>query len=107
MMVMILFVVSCAGQTVDTPKETKPNPIDQYEARGYVSDFAGMITPQVQSQLEMISKELDESTKTQMAFVTVVSLEGLSCKVFRSGSDSSPSCRMTRSTNWAGKWFPS
>jgi uncharacterized membrane protein YgcG len=80
-MVMILSVVSCTAQTVDTPKETKPNPIDQYQPRGCVSDFAG-ITPRVQSQLEMISKDLAQSTKIQMAFVTVVSLEGLSGKEF-------------------------
>ena len=85
-MVMILSVFSCAAQTADSPRETKPNPVDQYESRGYVSDFAGMITPQVQSQLEMISKDLDQGTKTQVAFVTVVSLEGLAGKKFATQS---------------------
>lgn len=60
----------------------KPNPVDQYKSHGYVNDFAGMIDPRVQSQLDLICKDLDQKRRTQMAIVTVVSLEGLSIREF-------------------------
>jgi uncharacterized protein len=63
-------------------QETKPNSVDQYKPHGYVNDFAGIIDSRVQSQLDMICKDLDRKEKTQMAIVTVVSLDGLPIKEF-------------------------
>jgi TonB family protein len=63
-------------------QESRPDPIGKYNASGYVNDFAAIITAQVQTQLEQICKDLYQKTKTQMTFVTVVSLEGLSGKEF-------------------------
>lgn len=44
--------------------------------QGYVSDFAGVLSPQGQAQLEALCKELDEKTKAQLAIVAVRSLGG-------------------------------
>jgi uncharacterized protein len=45
-------------------------------AEGYVSDFAGVIDPQSKAELENYAKRVEEQTGAQMAFVTVLSLEG-------------------------------
>lgn len=65
-----------------SPQESKPNPVSQYKPRGYVSDFAEVLNSRVQSQIELICKDLDKKKQTQMAFVTVVSLAGLTSKEF-------------------------
>src|SRR3989304_5168860 len=44
--------------------------------QGYVSDFAGVLSPQVKEQLEALCKELDQKTHAQLAVVTVKSLQG-------------------------------
>ena len=44
--------------------------------KGYVSDFAGVLSPATRQQLEALCKELDEKAKAQLAIVTVRSLEG-------------------------------
>ena len=74
--------VSVLPQITNTSPESKANPVNQYKAHGYVNDFAGIIAPRFQSQLETISKELDQETQTQLAIVTVKSLEGLGIKDF-------------------------
>jgi uncharacterized protein len=43
---------------------------------GYVSDFAGVISPQAKQQLEALCTELDRKTGSQLAIVTVKSLQG-------------------------------
>jgi uncharacterized protein len=42
---------------------------------GYVSDFAGVLSPAVREQLENLSTELDQKAHAQLAVVTVKSLE--------------------------------
>ena len=69
-------------QSPATQQEHKPSPVVQYKPHGYVNDFAGMIDSRAQSQLDLICKELDKKKRTQMAIVTVVSLEGLTIKEF-------------------------
>ena len=82
---LLLVVLSCLislPQYANPQQEMKPNPVDQYKPQGYVNDFAGIIDPRVQSQLDLICKELDHTRRTQMAIVTVVSLDGLPIKEF-------------------------
>ena len=43
---------------------------------GYVSDLAGVIRPEARTRLEALCAELEQKTGTQMAIVTVQSLEG-------------------------------
>ena len=44
--------------------------------QGYVSDFAGVLGPAAQQQLENLSAELDRKAHAQLAIVTVKSLDG-------------------------------
>ena len=43
---------------------------------GYVSDFAGVLSPQAKQQLEALCTELDRKAGSQLAIVTVKSLQG-------------------------------
>ena len=43
---------------------------------GYVSDFAGVLSPQAKQQIEALATELDRKTGSQLAIVTVKSLAG-------------------------------
>jgi uncharacterized protein len=58
------------------------NSLDQYQPRGYVNDFAGIIDAKPHAELEEFCKRLDQNTQTQMAVVTVVSLQGMDIKDF-------------------------
>lgn len=53
-------------------------PLDpgQLKARGYVSDFAGVLDPVSQAQLDRFCGQVAKSTGSQMAVVTVPSLNG-------------------------------
>jgi uncharacterized protein len=50
--------------------------IKQIRPTGYVSDLAGVIRPEAKTRLEAMCAELEQKTGTQMAIVTVQSLEG-------------------------------
>jgi uncharacterized protein len=43
---------------------------------GYVNDYAGVLSPPVKQQLEALATELDRKTGSQLAIVTVNSLQG-------------------------------
>src|SRR5581483_8816019 len=62
----VLALCGSAGWAVDW-KELKP--------QGYVSDFAGVISPAAKSQLETYCTALEQSTGAQMALVTVSTLQ--------------------------------
>ena len=79
---VLFFPASALPQGTNTSHEIKADPVNQYKAHGYVSDFAGIIGPRFQSQLEAICKDLDRKTDTQLAIVTVTSLQGLDIKDF-------------------------
>src|SRR6266478_1864308 len=49
--------------------------IKKIHPTGYVSDLAGVISPKAKSQLEALCAEVEQKTGTQMAIVTVPSLE--------------------------------
>ncbi len=63
----VLAVCGSAGWAVDW-KALQP--------QGYVSDFAGVVSPEAKSQLEAYCTAVEQSTGAQMALVTVGTLEG-------------------------------
>jgi TonB family protein len=75
-------VFTLGGPAAEASEAAKSATIGRYTARGYVNDYAGMIDSQYQAQLDQICRDLDQKTRTQMAIVTVASLEGLSAKEF-------------------------
>ncbi len=63
---LLLFTASfCAAEDV---KKIHPS--------GYVSDLAGVITPEARIRLEALCAEVEQKTGAQMAIVTVQSLDG-------------------------------
>ena len=63
---LLLFTASfCAAEDV---KKIHPT--------GYVSDLAGVITPEARTRLEALCAEVERKTGAQMAIVTVQSLDG-------------------------------
>jgi len=72
----LLSLLFCLPQDTKAQSDTKPERSDQLKPRGYVSDFAGIIDSAAQSQLCVICKDLDQKKRTQMAIVTIVSLDG-------------------------------
>src|SRR5260370_3885660 len=50
--------------------------IKKIHPAGYVSDLAGIISPEAKTRLEALCTELEQKTGAQMAIVTVQSLEG-------------------------------
>jgi uncharacterized protein len=44
--------------------------------QGYINDFAGVLSPSTKQQLTDLATELDQKTKSQLAVVTVHSLDG-------------------------------
>ena len=78
----LLSILPVLSQRVNAQEETKPNPVSQYKTKGYVSDFAEMIDPPSRAKLAAICKDLDKKKRTQMAIVTVASLDGMEIKDF-------------------------
>src|SRR5579863_8398631 len=64
---LVLAMSGCAGWAVDWKTLTP---------QGYVSDFAGVISPEAKSRLEAYCTAVEQSTGAQMALVTVTSLQG-------------------------------
>src|SRR5712671_5797972 len=63
---LLLFIASfCAAEDF---KKIHPS--------GYVSDLAGVISPEARTRLEALCAEVEQKTGAQMAIVTVQSLEG-------------------------------
>ena len=50
--------------------------INKIQSTGYVMDLAGVIKPDTKTQLEAMCLELQQKTGSQMAIVTVKSLDG-------------------------------
>lgn len=73
---MLLSPLACLPRDANAQSDSKPALLDQLKPRGYVSDFAGMIDSAAQSQLGAICKDLDQKKRSQMAIVTIVSLDG-------------------------------
>ena len=49
---------------------------DQLKPQGYVSDFAGVLSPSAKAQLTALCGEVQQKTGAQIAVVTVKSLDG-------------------------------
>lgn len=64
---LLLAAVAAASHAVDW-KALRPE--------GYVSDFAGVVSPPIKTQLEIYCAVVEQSTGVQIALVTVPSLEG-------------------------------
>jgi len=75
-------ILRSAPQSASPPQETKSSPLDQYKPRGYVNDFAGIISAQSQAKLEALAEKLDREKCAQLAIVTVETLDGTSIKDF-------------------------
>ncbi len=59
--------------------------IKKIHPTGYVSDLAGVISPEAKARLEALCAELEQKTGAQMAIVTVQSLEGESVENYAVG----------------------
>lgn len=58
------------------------HPLDVPEIRGYVNDYAGIITPEAKSRMEEKLRALEESDSTQIFVLTVPALEGETIEEF-------------------------
>jgi uncharacterized protein len=58
------------------PLAARAQTAPQLQPRGYVNDFAGVLSPAVREQLENLATELNQKTKSQLAVVIVPSLNG-------------------------------
>jgi uncharacterized protein len=75
----------CLAQDAGAPAaeaNAKTSPIDKYKPTGYVNDFAEMIDPKVQLQIDAVCTDLVKQRQTEMTIVTVDSLEGMTIKDF-------------------------
>jgi uncharacterized protein len=63
---LLLFSASCSA--AEDLKKIRPS--------GYVTDLAGVISPEARTRLEALCTEVEQKTGAQMAIVTVQSLEG-------------------------------
>jgi uncharacterized protein len=61
---------------------TRADDFKNFHPTGYVTDRAGVIQPETKTQLEALSKELEEKTGAQMAIVTVNSLDGADVQTY-------------------------
>jgi uncharacterized protein len=67
---LLLFLL--LAPALATPAEN----IKNIHPTGYVTDLAGVLTPESKTRLENLCTELEQKTSAQMAIVTVRSLEG-------------------------------
>jgi uncharacterized protein len=79
---LVVALVPCWAQQAGSQGAAQSSPVAKYKVQGCVNDFAGMIDGKVKGEIEAVCKELDEKKKTQMAIVTVESLEGMSIQEF-------------------------
>ena len=70
----VLWLITAVSALAENPKNIHPT--------GYVTDLAGVIAPETKTRLEALCREVEEKTGTQMAVVTVHSLEGESVENF-------------------------
>lgn len=65
-----------AGLVLAVSVVTHADDIKQIRPAGYVTDLAGILKPATKTQLEALCTELERKTGSQMAIVTVKSLDG-------------------------------
>jgi uncharacterized protein len=76
----VLFYLLFLGTGLTAAEETK-----KIHPTGYVTDLAGVIREDTRARLEALCTELEQKTGTQMAIVTVHSLEGESVETYAVG----------------------
>ena len=65
---LCLALLLTSGASAEKPQDLQP--------RGYVNDFAGVINPETEQQLNALCAEVDQKAQAQIAVVTVKSLDG-------------------------------
>ena len=65
-----------AGLVLALSLVTRADDIKKIQPTGYVTDLAGILKPETQTQLEALCTELEQKTGAQMAVITVKSLDG-------------------------------
>lgn len=70
----VLWLIAGTFTLAENPKNIHPT--------GYVTDLAGVVTPETKAQLEALCREVEEKTEAQIAVVTVHSLGGDSVENF-------------------------
>ena len=70
----VLWLIAGIFTLAENPKNIHPT--------GYVTDLAGVVTPETKAQLEALGHEVEEKTGAQIAVVTVHSLGGDSVENF-------------------------
>ncbi len=66
----MLFVLACAGFSPAERVQDLPQPTN------YVSDFAGVLSPETQTSLNALCAQVDRQAHAQIAVVTIKSLDG-------------------------------
>jgi uncharacterized protein len=77
----ILGLVACL-LILRLPAPAFAEKVQQLKARGYVNDFAAVLSAQAQQQLTAICTEVDQKAHAQIAVVTIHTLEGLEAAEF-------------------------
>jgi len=75
----LAIIIAAIGVTPVLAKVNYPEP------KGYVNDFANIISAEVEQRLEATLSEHEKQTTNEIAVVTVVSLEGLSIEDYAMG----------------------
>jgi uncharacterized protein len=63
-----------AGLLIGAPGNAEP--ISQLHPTNYVNDFAHVLSPQVEAELNNLGQQIDQKAKAQIAVVTINSLDG-------------------------------
>jgi uncharacterized protein len=71
---LVALLVACLGARAQS--------VNQLRAKGYVSDFAGVIDPATQQKLTALCQEVDQKAKAQIAVVTVRTTSGVPLEEF-------------------------
>ncbi len=70
----VRFWVLCGLMLLLTSGSVQAAEKTQYKPQGYVSDFAGMISPEARQEITLLAEELEQQQQVQMAIVTVPSV---------------------------------
>lgn len=69
---LIVIMLVTAGSLLVSAEENYPSPT----AKGYVNDFANVLSPSTEEEIFRLGKELDDKTGAQVVVVTIESLGG-------------------------------
>jgi uncharacterized protein len=78
----ILFALSFAWATLAAPGAARAEKYENLKPQGYVNDFAGAIDPASRQKITALGEELEQKTHTQIAVVTIRTLDGMEAQDF-------------------------